>query len=333
MPERHNAAPAGPPVRRRLAVAALLALAAAAYVYALGVRNPDFTSDFDQVWAAARALRSGDNPYEVIGYARPFYWWWPFYYPLPAAVLVLPLGFLPVLAARAAFMGASVGLLAWGLTRDGWWRLAALLSIPFWVSMELVQWAPLLTAALLLPWLAWAGIAKPNWGIAIVAAADSARIWRPLLAGGALLLAVSFALEPGWAGDWLGNVRGASHFRAPVTQAGGVLLLAAALRWRRPEARLLLAMSLLPQTPGFYDALLLFAVPRSLREALLLVVAGFAVFFIMAARQPWPTAAAWMQDISRFTLWLEYFPCVAMVLARPNEGSLPVPARRPRPAA
>lgn len=324
---------AAPRRDRRLLLAVAVALATAAYSAAYGWANPQFTSDFDQVWAAARALVARENPYEVIGIARPFYWWWPFYYPLPAAVLALPLGALPVIAARAAFSGLSAGLLAWGLTRDGWFRLPALISIPFVVSVELGQWAPLMTAALLLPWLSWVGVAKPNWGIAIVAHASSGTVWRPLLVGTGVLLLASFALQPGWVADWLGHVNAASHFEAPLWQPGGFLMLAALLRWRRPEARLLVAMCLLPQTPGFYDALMLFVIPRTFREALALAVLGFVVFFAMAFRQPWPTAAAWMADISRFTLWFEYLPCVAMVLARPNEGTLPLPGRRRAPAA
>lgn len=313
--------------RRRLAFAIAIALAAGAYTWLYGAFNPQHTSDFDQVWAAARALHAGDNPYDVIGYARPFYWWWPFYYPLPAAVLAWPLGFLPVLAARAAFCGLSSGLLAWGLTRDGWHRWPAFISIPFFVSLELAQWAPLVTAAVLLPWLSWVGIAKPNWGVAIAASTREARDWVSMASGAALLLAVSLALNPGWFSQWLGLVREASHFRAPVTQPFGFLMLLALLRWRRWEARLLVAMCLLPQTPGFYDALVLFVIPRTFRESLALCVTGFVVFFTMVFRQPWPTGDAWMLDIARFTIWFQYLPCVLLVLTRPNEGRLPVPWR------
>lgn len=319
-------APDGAPPRgQRLALAVSLGVAAAAYVWLYGAFNPQHTSDFDQVWAAARALSSGENPYEVIGYAKPrFYWPWPFYYPLPAVLLAWPLGVLPVLAARAVFTGAGTGLLAWALTRDGWFRWPAFLSIPFFVSLELAQWAPLMTAALLLPWLSWAGAAKPNWGLAILAGAETPRVWGPFLTGTAVLLGASLAVQPGWIGDWLGAVRSASHFSAPLRQPFGFLMLLALLRWRRREARLLVAICLLPQTPGFYDALVLFAIPRTFRESLGLCVAGFVVFFAMVARQPWATGADWMADISRFTLWFQYLPCVAMVLRRPNEGTLPV---------
>ena len=301
-----------------------MALATAVYVYFYGVRNPQFTSDFDQVWAAARALWHHENPYDVIGYAKPFYWWWPFYYPMPAAVLTAPLGLLPVIAARCVFASVSVGTLAWCVTRTGWERLPLFLSIPFFTSIELVQWSPLLTAALLAPSLSWVGAAKPNWGVAIVASASSPRIWKPLIFGSAALLLISFVLRPTWLPDWLSAVRSATHFKAPVTLPFGVLMLAALARWRRPEARLLLAIACVPQTPGFYDALMLFVIPTTFRESLALTVATFVVFFAMAFSGPWSTGDAWMHDIARFTLWFLYLPCVALVLRRPNEGDLPL---------
>jgi hypothetical protein len=319
-----------PPVRARVAFAMGAAAVAALGVFLYGRSHPARKSDFDQVWAAAQALLQGRNPYEVIGIGKAFEWKWPFYYPLPAPILVAPLGFAPVLVARSLFSGVSVGALAWGMTRDGWYRWPLLLSVSFLVSLQLVQWSPLFTAALFLPSLAWIGIVKPNWAIAIVASASSTRLWKPLLIGCGILIAAAFLVQPGWVADWLGVVRTATHFRAPVTLPFGFLMLGAVLRWRRPEARLLVAMACLPQTPGFYDALMLFVIPLNVRESLLLTAASWAVFLLMAFREPWSSDAAWMSDIARFTLWCLYLPCVAMVLVRPNEGTLPVSERLQR---
>lgn len=317
---------------RRLLFAVVMALAGGAYCWLYGRFNPQHTSDFDQVWAAAQALQRGASPYESIGYAKPFFWPWPFYYPLPAALLAWPLGFLPVLAARAAFAGISSGVLAWAITADGWHRWPAFLSIPFVTSLELVQWAPLMTAAVLSPRLAWLGVAKPNWGIVIAAAAKTWQTWVVIAAGAIILFAASFAVQPGWFGEWVPLVRSANHFRAPLLQPPGFLMLLALFRWRRWEARLLVAMCLVPQTPGFYDALVLFAIPRTFRESLALCVAGFVTFFAMVASQPWTTGAEWMADISRFTIWFQYLPAVAIVLMRPNEGAPLLPWRRSVPA-
>ena len=54
----------------------------------------------DQIWFAARALFAGQDPYVVIGPGRVFSFPWPFYYPLTAAVLGLPLALLPLTLAR-----------------------------------------------------------------------------------------------------------------------------------------------------------------------------------------------------------------------------------------
>jgi hypothetical protein len=310
-----------------------MAVLTAVGVYAYGLGRPGWSSDFDQTWYAAHALWQGQNPYDVIGPGKPFEWKWPFYYPLPAAVLVAPVGQLSALMARSVFMACSVGALAWAITRDTWERWPLFLSMTFLASVQLAQWSPLVTAALLLPSLSWIAVAKPNWGVAIVAASETPRIWVPLVAGVALLSLIAFVVQPTWVSAWLEQVRSATHFRAPIFMPGGVLMLAAALRWRRPEARLLLAIACLPQTAGFYDALMLFTIPRTFRQTLFLVACSYVVFFTMVARSPWPNDAAWMNDIARLTLWCLYLPCVVLVLLRPNDGTLPVLSRRWRRAA
>ncbi|MEQ1691039.1 MAG: hypothetical protein ABMA00_07140, partial [Gemmatimonas sp.] len=100
-----------PSTRARLAFAVSLAVATAMYVYVRGMDDPQRKSDFDQVWYAAQALWNHQNPYELIGIGKAFEWKWPFYYPLPAVVLVAPVGLLPVLAARCVFAALSVGVL------------------------------------------------------------------------------------------------------------------------------------------------------------------------------------------------------------------------------
>ena len=82
-----------PSLASRAAFAVSLALAVAVYVVALGKANPDFTSDFDQVWAGARALWEGKDPYAVVGPGREFGWNWPLYYPLPALVALATASF------------------------------------------------------------------------------------------------------------------------------------------------------------------------------------------------------------------------------------------------
>jgi hypothetical protein len=56
----------------QVAFVGLLGLFVGVYVIALGLANPDFTSDFDQVWAGARALLQGRDPYAIVGPGREF---------------------------------------------------------------------------------------------------------------------------------------------------------------------------------------------------------------------------------------------------------------------
>jgi hypothetical protein len=307
----------------RLAFAAFVGAAAVAYVVAYARVNPDFVSDFDQVWAGARALWRHQDPYHVVGPRGSFLWKWPLYYPLPALLVVAPLGLLSVVAARAIFAGVSSALLAWAVTRDGWDRLPLFISVPFMVAVELVQWSPILVAAALLPWLGWIIVAKPNLGAAVTISSTTDRALVVIIAGSLLLVAASFVVLPRWPEEWIALVRSAPHFRAPVLRLGGVLTLLALSRWRRPEARLLIVLACVPQTPTFYDPVLFFIIARTFRESLLLASLSVAEFFVIGFQTPFPSYAAWGDAVSLATNLLFYLPCTVLVLRRPNEGELP----------
>jgi hypothetical protein len=308
---------------RRLLLAALVAVSSGTYVYFYARANPDFVSDFDQVWAGAAAVLRGENPYLVVGPRRAFHWAWPLYYPMPALLLALPLGMMPVVAARVVFAGVSAGLFAYALTRDGFARWPAFISVSFMVNVELVQWSSLLAAAAMTPALSWLACAKPNIGLAIAAAASR---WKTILlvAGGAALLgAISFVVLPSWFHQWLENVRAAPHFRPPVTRPGGFLLLLGLLRWRRPEARFFCALACTPLTPTFYDPVLLYVVTRTTREALALSVGTVVLFFVIAISAPTPILSGWGEVLAKASVWVIYVPCLVMLLRRPNEGDIP----------
>jgi hypothetical protein len=313
----------GPRTETRLAFSLALGCACAAYVVAHGLANPDFTSDFDQIWAGARALWQGKDPYEVVGPGREFGWRWPLYYPLPALVVMAPLGLLPVIAARAILGFFSGSLLAWAITRDGWSRLPVFISVSFMVTLELGQWSALYAAAFFLPALGVIATAKPNFGAALGAAAYRVQSYLWLLFGAVLLLGISLVVQPGWYESWLGNVRAAPHFKPHVLRPLGFLLLLAALKWRRPEARWLLALALVPQAPSFYDQLLLCAVCLTSRESLVFAASTVVLFFYVGFNTPQPDYESWGRLVGNGTLWICYFPALIMVLRRPNEGALP----------
>jgi hypothetical protein len=316
-------APAPPAQRTRFAIALGTAIAAGLYVWAYARANPDFVSDFDQVWAAARGLWTGRDPYKLVGPRGAFLWKWPLYYPLPAILIASPLGLLPLLAARVTFAAISAGSFAYALSRDGYARLLSLLSISFVTAVELVQWSPLLTAGMLLPSLAWTGVAKPNLGAAMAAYWSSRLTVIVMAIGSAALVAVSFLVQPNWAGEWWANVRSAPHFVAPILRPGGILLLVVLAKWRRPEARLLAALACVPQTPTFYDHVFVFVVPRTSREVLALVVLTFAVYFAVAFASPFTSFQQWGDFVAAATILFVYAPAVIMVLRRPNEGEAP----------
>ncbi len=316
-----------PSTTLRATFALALGLAAAIYVIFHGRANPQFTSDFDQIWAGARALWQGKDPYTVVGPGREFGWRWPLYYPLPALLLVAPLGLLPVIAARALFAGASAALLAWAVTRDDWSRWPIFLSVSFMVTVELGQWSAIYAAAFFLPALGLMAAAKPNFALAL-AAVNRERTVLWILTGTLLLLIVSQVLQPGWHESWLTNLRAAPHFKPHLTRPLGFLLLLAALKWRRPEARWLLALALIPQAPSFYDQLLLGVVCLTSREALVFAASTIVLFFYVGFNTPQPDYESWGRLVGNGTLWICYFPALAMVLRRPNEGSLPAVIER-----
>jgi hypothetical protein len=317
------AAPTLPTRPTRFAIALGTAIAAGLYVWAYARANPDFVSDFDQVWAGARGLWHHQDPYHLVGPRGAFLWKWPLYYPLPALLIAAPLGLMPLIAARVIFAAFSAGSLAYALSRDGYAPLLSLLSISFVTAVELVQWSPLLTAGMLLPSLAWTGIAKPNLGATMAAYWSSRQTMIAMAIGSAALVAVSFVVQPNWAAEWWANVRSAPHFVAPILRPGGILLLVVLAKWRRPEARLLAALACVPQTPTFYDHVFVFVVPRTSREVLALVVLTFAVYFAVAFAAPFTSFQQWGDFVAAATILFVYAPAVIMVLRRPNHGPVP----------
>jgi hypothetical protein len=316
-----QASPPSPGVR--LAVSAAVGLICGFYVVMLGRANPEFVSDFDQVWAGARALWEGKDPYQVVGPKREFDWRWPLYYPVPALVAVAPLGLLTVIGARAVFAGVSAALFTWAISRYNWSRWPVFLSVSFMVAVELGQWSLLFAAAFLVPAIGAIGFAKPNFGVAVAGATGELRTIMWMAVGTIALILVSQVLQPGWHETWLANLRAADHFTAPVRRPLGFLLLLAALRWRRPEARWLLALSVLPQTASFYDQMLLAVICLTSRESLIFAASTVVLFIYVGFNVPQPDYAAWGRLVGNATVWLCYFPVLVMVLRRPNEGPLP----------
>jgi hypothetical protein len=281
-------------------------------------------SDFDAIWTAARALRSGHDPYQAI-VSPP--WPWNLQYPLPAVLLGLPFSLAPVGAARAAFMGISAALLAWALTRRAWWPLLTLAGGQYFFALQSVQWTPLFTAAVLLVPLRVVWAVKPTTGLPLFAAYPN----RWTVAGAVVLFLAAFLVWPGWPEGWLAAVRTAPH-RPAILRPGGALLLLALFRWRLPEGRQLAALALVPLSPHLYEALPLALVARNRRELLVLMLCG-TLGLVVWGMVPHATG----QDHG-LVPWLivflaGYLPPLVVVLFRPRrwEGS-PTPLEPLRPS-
>jgi hypothetical protein len=299
------------PSRIRLALSVTLGLGLgwAAYLRRVGV-GPQ---DFDQVWFAARAWLAGQNPYALIGPGRAFEWVFPLFYPLPAAIAMTPLTPFPAPWADATFFAIGAGCFAWALMRYGYPPLLGMVSVSMFGAVQSVQWSPLLGASFVLAPLGVFAVAKPTIGAALFVARPN----RWMIAGGALLLAVAFASQPGWFTAWRSGFTPGLHFGAPVLQKGGFVALLGLLRWRRPEARLLVALACVPQTMLLYEALPLFLIPRTTGEVVVLLLASDAAQVVGAY------VSGGAIDRAGAGLWLLSLPAALIVLRRPNEGPAP----------
>ena len=312
-----------PGVAPRLAVALVAALAAAACTLAFYRGRPLSVSDFDVIWVGARALRAHQDPYAAIQ-SPP--WPWDLRYPLPAVLVALPFSYLSLALARAALVAVGMGLLAWALTRRAWWPLIALTSGQVFVSVQSVQWAPLLAAGMLLAPLQYLWSIKPPTGLALFAAYPS----RRTVIGGLVLLGLAFLVWPHWLDGFLAAAHRAPH-RAAVLRPGGLLLVLALLRWRLPEGRLLATLAVLPLTPHLYEAVPLLLVARSRRELLGLAACGtlglLGVALLPQGADPDHGPIAWMEILVSC-----YLPALVVILRHPNVAVGLLPPFRPIPS-
>lgn len=274
-------------------------------------------ADYTWYWRAARALIDGHSPYAVIKANGPYPFDAGFNYPMTTAMMITPIAMLDPAIGSGIMMGVGTLLLAFGITRDGYSRLPVFGSVPFFVCLESVQFAPLVAAAALIPGVGWLSTLKPNIGIAALA-------YNPtVLAIGtsAAFVMLSVILFPSWPGEWLQSVRerAPGNYGSPLLLPGGFLLLLSALRWKRPEARLLLVMSIVPQSLLFTDQLMLWLVPRTRNESMILSILSLPAMFLGVMHiGPNPNVAIWAKSMGPAILGLLYLPCLIMVLRRPN---------------
>lgn len=308
----------------RIAPAGIVAGIALCYAGARAIHEPVWPTDFDQLWHSARALLRGVDPYSVVGpRERPFYWLWPLYYPLPAVLAAIPLSWLPVAVARVTFATLSAGVLGWSMGRRLVHLWPMLLSAAFLIAVARTQWSPLLLAAAWTPGIAWVATAKPNVGLASLAVHVRGRSLMTALVGVVGAIVLSFLVRPDWYTSWREAIAGSPHISAPITRPLGFLILLAVLKWRRPEARLLLVLGCVPHTASLYDLLPLFFACRSLRESLSLALLTQLLFWGFIMYGSGNTFEAYAENLGRAALIVVYLPVLMALLWRPNVSPAP----------
>jgi hypothetical protein len=85
------------------------------------------------------------------------------------------------------------------------------------------------------------------------------------IGGTLVLMSISLALLPDWPREWIQTVRVIEN-RPAFLWPWGAFTLLAATRWRLPQGRLLLAMSVVPLTASWYEALPLLFTATTKRE-------------------------------------------------------------------
>ncbi|HEY8165705.1 MAG TPA: hypothetical protein VIF83_09155 [Gemmatimonadaceae bacterium] len=309
-----------PPLRLRLMIAVAVASAAAFLSYLEPLRKGGDEGDFNMIRFGAKTIIEHGDPYQLVGPGRVYNKDFALLYPATALVVALPFGLLSEQASAIVFMWLSVFALAFALTADGLYRTPLFLSSAFVIAARRGQWTPVFTAAMLLPNLAWIYVCKPNIGIALLASSSTWRAVKTVILGGGIIVVVSLILLPSWPREWLNLVSTGHHGLAPITQRFGFVIALALLRWRRPEARLLLALGCVPHTPSWYHVLPLLLIPSSFRESLilsLLISSGF-VYELFS-----PITATNIMDVyhrvSNDMILFAYLPALIMILRRPNE--------------
>jgi hypothetical protein len=296
---------------KRIAVACAYALVAGVVAWRAQFVAHGNGSDHVILQRAAQLFLAGADPYRITdGQLPPL--WWRFYYPLPTVVLGIPFMQLSPEACAIAFVVCSSWVLGFVSSRDGFARLPMILSVPFLAAAQFAQTGPLILALALVPVARGLSMLKPNIGVAIFAWQPA---WRDVVTA-AVVYGVSVAIWPDWPRRWLLTVQTQPPHHSPALIGVGAVGLLAALRWRRPEARLLLAMTLIPHGLYFYDELPLFLVATTRREAMVLALTSWLGWLGWNLTSSGPNIV----DTQPWAVASMYLPAVVMVLRRPNSG-------------
>ena len=274
---------------------------------------PDRSSDFDDLYNAAGRLLGGENPYP------PATQWFP--YPLPAVLLAVPFTAISLSLARPIFdvlVGAAFVYALW--RHRGGYALFAVASGAYLLAMWNGQTTPLMVAAALAPALGVFMAVRPNTAAALWVGWPSLKT----LVAASLVLVLSLVVLPSWPWDWwLALPQDHTPMMPPILRPFGFILLLAALRWRLPEGRLILASAALPQTTLPYELVPLALIPAN-RLEMGIYVAG--TWIAVAASEGFhlnESMAGWNVSGWPVTLCAVYLPMLYLVFRRQKSKSVP----------
>jgi hypothetical protein len=291
----------------RITVSAVVGVASGIFCWFLLIHtHHDSGGDFSWATWAAQDLLAHRNPYD-----RPMQ-----LYPLPCVFFGFPFAWLRPAVAGGAFYGTSSALLAFGLSRHGYHRLFVFLAYPYWAGLLEAQWTPLILASAFLAPLLPATLAKPQLGLPILLTAPTR---RGLLAC-VVVLALTFILMPAWLGQWLAHLHLYAHF-FPFLVLPGPLLALALFRYRERDARMLMLSALMPQR-WFYDAFILWFIPKSQRE-----IIWTAFFSWILGIWRWYHQPVDFTEVGRACVLFFYLPMLVVVLLRSGSEDSTAPSQ------
>jgi hypothetical protein len=97
-----------------------------------------------------------------------------------------------------------------------------------------------------------------------------------------------------------------------------ILVLLALLRWRTPEARLLLALSIVPATGTWYTILPLFWIPKDRDEVMMLAMTSSVGWLLQDYVMTSTNEVGFNAQVGSLIIAFAYLPCVFMLMRRPN---------------
>lgn len=293
-----------PTTRIRFGIALIIgSLSGLFCIFALS-RIGNGAGDFNWQLRSARDLLAGSDPYRYPPgeYNIP--------YPLPTAMLAVPLAWMSNYVAGGVFFGFSSGILAWLILQKGRpWQLLIFLSWPFFYASLYAQWAPLVLCLYFAPAFLPVLLMKPQIALPL------ALTQRPTWLGVGLTFVIGIAslvIYPTWPLVWLGQISTYQGIIPPLLVLPlGPLMLLALLRYRDRKAWLLLSMSAMPQRV-LYDQMALLLVASDLREILILILCSWISLPVLIIFGGWINLPDGWQLLLLLTL---YLPALGILLA------------------